>query len=246
MSGGKGGGSQTVSSRVDIPGFLTPLVNQQAGVASGALNQLQGSDFTANLTPDQLRSLELSRGVAEGAGGFLPVAQEQFLQTARGDYLDSDAFNNAFQSALRQAQPGISSAFSLAGRSGSGLEATAQSQAAANAFASLLGQERQLQMQAAQQLPGIALAPAAILEQAGGVLQAQQQNELDAPLRMLQAAGGPVPLGSLLGSSQQQPYFGSNPLLSGLGGAATGAGIGGTFGNPAIGAGIGGLIGLLG
>lgn len=241
-------------------------------------------ELVAGFTPDQQAAIDLARQRAMGQGGFIPTAQstmleaaqgtgdsagvQQLLDTASGQGITSEGFQGAFESALRDAQPEISSAFSLAGRSGSGLESTAQTQAAADAFANLFGQERQRQLRAgqtlaqrelsaAQQLPGLALADAGILQNIGQQQQQMEQQMIDAPIQaqqqLLQASGGPVPLGSLLGSSATQPLS-SNTGAGILGGAATGLGIGSmmapsgatglaALGGPAgIGLGVGGAL----
>lgn len=288
FGGGQSSGSQTTTSRVQVPGFLQDLSQQQADTAGTALSdleqQIQQGGLVADFTPDQIAAFEQARDVAGGAGGFIPTAQQttleaaqgtgdsagvqQLLDTASGQGITSEGFQGAFESALRDAQPEISSAFSLAGRSGSGLESTAQTQAAADAFANLFGQERQRQLragqtlaqrelQAAQQLPGLAMADANILQSIGQQQQQQEQQMLDAPLQaqesLIQAAGGPIPMGSFLGSSSTQPLT-SNTGAGILGGASTGLGIGSmmapsgatglaALGGPAgIGLGVGGAL----
>ena len=71
--------------------------------------------------------------------------------------------------------------------------------------------------------------------------QAAPSQQLDQYARII---GGMPNFGT---STTTMPAGGGlNPLMGGLGGAATGAYIGTQVGNPVIGAGLGGLIGLLG
>lgn len=98
FAGGKG--KQESSTQVDIPEFLRPFLQQGAGVAGGALGQAQqlaGGDLVAGFTPDQLAGFQGARDFAGGAGGFLPTAQDQFLQTAQGRDLESILGPDAFQ-----------------------------------------------------------------------------------------------------------------------------------------------------
>jgi hypothetical protein len=78
---------------------LQDLIRQGTDTASGALSQIQnlsGQDLTAGFSPDQIAAQNRARGVAGGAGGFIPTAQDQTLQTAEGrslqDILNPDAF----------------------------------------------------------------------------------------------------------------------------------------------------------
>lgn len=92
MSVGGSKGSSESSRQVDIPEFLRPFLEQGADVASGQLGALQAQTqdpATAGFTPDQLAAFEQARGVAGGAGGFLPTAQNTFLEAAQGQDLSS-------------------------------------------------------------------------------------------------------------------------------------------------------------
>jgi len=97
---GGGKNTQESSTQVDIPDFLRPFLQQGAGVAGGALSQAQqlaGGDVVAPFTQDQLQGFQQGRDVAGGAGGFLPTAQNQFLQTAQGRGLQDVLGPEAFQ-----------------------------------------------------------------------------------------------------------------------------------------------------
>ena len=91
----EGGGSKSSnkqSQKTTVPDFLKPFVDQIVGTSSGALGNLQnaaGGDTVADLNPDQLAALDLARGVAGGAGGFIPTAQQTFLDAAQGGGLEN-------------------------------------------------------------------------------------------------------------------------------------------------------------
>lgn len=216
------------------------------------------------LAENQLRQISQT-GAAGGVGA------DQLLATARGDFLfGSPGSQAAIDAAVRSAMPSILSTFGSAGRGTGGLAQAAIAQQATDAFARQFDVERQRQLAAAGQLsqqqlaalgalPGVSGAGIDILSSIGGLLQQQQQRELTAPISaqeaLLQAAGGGIPLGSLLGQVGTGSGGGGSSLAGGLsgglGGALAGAqlgsivpGIGTAFG--AIGGGlIGGLGGLL-
>lgn len=90
--GSKGKSSQ--KSNVRIPKFLRPFVEQATGAAGTGLAGLEralgtGQDLVADLNPTQLQGLGQALGVAGGEGGFLPQAQETFLNQARGNDVSS-------------------------------------------------------------------------------------------------------------------------------------------------------------
>lgn len=80
-------GSSKSKSRVDVPDFLQPFLNQLIGTSSGALSDLaqqtQGDQF-ADFNPLQQAAFGQAEGVAGGAGGFLPTAQNTFMNAAQG------------------------------------------------------------------------------------------------------------------------------------------------------------------
>lgn len=84
--------------RVQIPDFLQPLINQATGTASSALRDLSSAsdtDLVADFTPEQEEALRIATARAGGAGGFIPTAQNNLLETARGisvsDFLPNEA-----------------------------------------------------------------------------------------------------------------------------------------------------------
>lgn len=178
-----------------------------------------------------------------------PAAYGALQSTASGDFLfGGEGFQQAVDAAVRSAQPHILSTFGGAGRGTGGLAQAAIAQQATDAFARQYANERQRQLaaagilgefgnterarqiQAAGALPQIGLADVGILENVGGQRQAQAQRELTAPISanesLLAAAGGGIPLQSLLGSTQTQSGGTSNLGANILGGGALGLGLG--------------------
>lgn len=191
MSGGKGGGSQTVTQQVAIPDFLRPFITQQAEIGAGALSNLQSrlsgagaADLVAPMNADQQAAIDRARILASdptgGLGfteaGFRRLAEtgagmgaggDQLLATARGDFLfGSPGSQAAIDAAVRAAAPSIISTFGAAGGGTGGLARAAIAQQATDAFARQFGDERARQLAAAgqlsqQQLAGLGALPAA-------------------------------------------------------------------------------------
>ncbi len=261
--GGGSRGRQTVTHRTHIPQFMRPLMEQQAGAAGSALGNLQSrlggagaGDMVAPFSGDQLAAFDFARSQMAPGGAF-PQAMDTLGQTAGGAHLfGGQGFDQAVDAAVRQAQPHILSRFGAAGRGTGGLAQHALGQSAIDAFAGLHNQERQRQLQAASALPGIAGQGFGLLSGIGGMQQQQAQRELMAPIQaqqmLMQASGGPVPMGGLFGQNTQATGPSGSPLAggltAGLGGALTGAQLGSVV--PGFGTGVGaiggGAIGLLG
>jgi hypothetical protein len=75
------------SDRVQVPAWLQPFFDQGFGLAGDAkdtISSLGNQDNVADLNPDQLAALEGMRNFAGGAGGFIPTAQNTFLDAAQG------------------------------------------------------------------------------------------------------------------------------------------------------------------
>lgn len=179
--------------------------------------------------------------LAQGGAG-VGVGGDQLLATARGDFLfGSEASKAAVDAAVRAAMPSIISTFGGAGRGTGGLAQAAIAQQATDAFARQFGDERARQLAAAgqlsaQQLQAIGALPAAstagisLLSDIGAQQQQQAQRRLTAPISaaeaLIQAAGGGIPLGSLLGQTSTQKGGGGNLGSGILGGGALGLGLG--------------------
>jgi hypothetical protein len=182
---GKKDSDSEVTQRTEIPGFLQPFVKNQARVGSTALTNLEAllgnagaGDLVAGFDPLQEQGFDLAVQRAQGAGGFLPTAQNAFLETAQGvdpsTYIDPAAygalqstasgdflfggqgFDAAVDAAVRAAAPGILSTFGGAGGAPGGLARTAIGKAATDAFAGQYGQERANQLSASSLLADIA------------------------------------------------------------------------------------------
>lgn len=185
-SGGGGSSSSfpseittTMRQEVVIPDFLKPIIEDQAErtrIGNRALEDLERyikrTDLVPNLNADQLRSLEMARGVADSDALRNAInviqrgAEGEFVRGGEGvSYLenlvagrptplniDSEGFRDAYGVALRQQAPRIASQFALAGRTGSGLSQVAREQAAVDAFGRLFNAERQRQLSGAQSL----------------------------------------------------------------------------------------------
>src|SRR3990167_6989535 len=121
---------------------------QQAAQSLTANRAMQGSPI------DRAASNQV-QGTLGGnyfGGGMNPLAMDALSQTARGDFIGGEGFNNSFRAAYNKITPSVDSAFQASGRGGSGLADVAKTEALGNAFAGLYGQERQNQLNAAGQL----------------------------------------------------------------------------------------------
>lgn len=217
--------------------------------------------------PDYQDAWAMARGVANDPNGAIANAQDYYNRVLAGDYLyGGDAFNAAVDAAFRQGMPSVLSAFGGGGRSDGGLAKAALAQAFADPFAAQYGQERGLQHQTAQLAPGMALLPSSILE---GIAGAQDQRAMQEGNLFGQWSASTLPF---LGSTTTQKgkstaktksktsgttssvvhpaEQGGNPLMSGLGGALTGAKLMGMIPGAQpfapVGALAGGLLGGIG
>lgn len=106
MEGGKGSQDSSQSSTVTLPDFLPglgPLLNNVTGMAGDSLqnffSQLQGGAdaLVAPFTQAQQRGQQSALDIANGAGDFLPTAQQVFMNAAQGqnplDYIPGPAGN---------------------------------------------------------------------------------------------------------------------------------------------------------
>jgi hypothetical protein len=191
-------------------------------------------------------------------------AQDQNLATTRGDFLyGSPGFDAAYQAAANKIIPQVDSAFAGAGRYGSGLARTAQTQALGDAFAGLYNQERQRQQAASALAPTLAgqdYADINALSQVGaqregyaGDLLAEQiarhEFQQNLPYEKLQQYASIVQPGLGIGGQRtsMSPLY-RNRAAGALGGAASGAMIGSQImpgWGTAIGAIGGGLLGSM-
>jgi len=96
--GGEVGGStsktsESGTSTANAPPWLQSFLEQATGTASSGLAGLQrlisGGDLVAGFDPLQQQGQQAAIDVAGGAGGFLPTAEQFFLEGAQGKDLSS-------------------------------------------------------------------------------------------------------------------------------------------------------------
>lgn len=251
---------------------------------SGAQNQILNNpqefypgQTYANLSPQTTNALNAVTNYATNFGTPLIDQSSGYAQDVLGGkYLNQqnpalEGITNALGDTI---QGQTSSRFAGAGRSlGSPAEVQTFQRTLANAVApqqfQQYAQERQLQQQAAQMLPGLETTKDAMARQnlqallgVGQTYDQQEQAKVqDAvarwnfaqqePAQRLQQYGNLLSIGSPYGTqTTTQPGIASGGWGAGLGGALTGAGTGALAGSmfgPAgmgVGAGIGGLLGL--
>jgi hypothetical protein len=278
MSGGGGGGQPVPGkskNKATSEASTTPTMpSWLSGDIRGSLeNYQEGTDQfggmvedwrAAGFSPDQLAGFDSIRN-AVGPGGDVQSAIEQLKRTVGGDYLfGGDAFNEAVDASYRAGAPRAISAFAGAGRDNNFLGSAALGQIYSDAFANQYGQERQLQQQATQLLPGMSMLPGQALSDIGKQYQELEQYGINTPLALQQqylaSLGGVLPFAAPFTGSQTEgrnisrgtetpAYFPGNQTAGLLGGIASGASTGGMIGGPwgaAIGAGLGGGMSLLG
>jgi hypothetical protein len=89
-------------SEVNVPDWLMPFIKQMSGYGSRGLSNLSfmanqgGEGLVAPFDPLQMRGQNMAIDRMFGEGGFIPTAEQQFLQTAAGrslgDILDPAAY----------------------------------------------------------------------------------------------------------------------------------------------------------
>jgi hypothetical protein len=257
------GTSTTVVNR-DPWSVQQPYLTTGFGRAETLLDQPQQFYPYSTVVPYSPVTEEALTGVESRARAGSPLtgaAQENILSTVQGDYLSPESnpyLASAMEAATRPMQerftqdvlPGISGAFSQAGRYGSGLMAN-QQQRAAEAYQRQIGDvtsamayrnyadERARQMEATQMAPAMAELDYGDLQRLGAVggarekiAEAELQEDISrfaqeqvAPrdaLREFMATVGGGQYGG--GETTAQPLY-SDPFKSGLGYAGTAAGI---------------------
>lgn len=204
-------------------------------------------------------------GFAQGGSGAVKsgLAQTAMQQAASDSFarLYGDERNRQLASANALGQFGLSSqglAQDAAGQVVQGNLAQRsqdiQQQALRNQMAmgmgTLLGSERDRQLQASNSLPGVGLLGSDVLRDVGAEQRNLAQSQLTAPLTaqqmLMDASGGGMNTAGLIGQTSSQPIY-KNQAAGALGGALTGAQLGSMFGpmGTGIGAAGGGLLGLM-
>lgn len=189
---------------------------QLAGLSPSRELLKRGQNVISSFANPQHRLFDEAGNIIDRLGreGQIPEQTQQTLeQSAQGDFLfGGDAFNEAVDASIRQAQPQIASTFaSQGGRGavGSGLAQTAMQQAASDAFARQFSQERDRQQAAAGQLGQLGLEQQRMNLQGpmalGDLLNRERGRQLEAAGELpQQALLGPELLQEIGGRRQQQ------------------------------------------
>lgn len=99
-----GKGKESSSQQVDIPDFLKPVINAITGNVAGLTGSVSnlarnGQNLVAPFNALQQEGQQMGVDVARGAGGFLPTAQNTFMQAAQG--VPISEYNAGFQDLSR-------------------------------------------------------------------------------------------------------------------------------------------------
>jgi hypothetical protein len=159
--GGDEGGSTTTVQKSD------PWSGQQPYLTKGFEEALKGynsgspkyypGNTVVPFSPETQLALNMQANRALNGSPIQGAATNQLTSTLNGDYLyGGQGFNQAVDAATRRILPQVNSSFESAGRTGSGLAKTAQTQAISDAFANQYGQERENQMRSMFFAPQIA------------------------------------------------------------------------------------------
>jgi len=174
-----------------------------SSAAAGGAIPSQAMDAFTNASNFNLNPTAVSALTRATSGDLLPASSREALNsTASGDYLyGGPGFDQAVQSAVRAATPGILSTFKNAGVGGAtgGLAQAAIGKAAVDAFANQYGQERQNQLSAASLLGDFGLSNNA---QQLGAAQSLANLGISEQSQRLAGAGGLADLG-LSGQAQR-------------------------------------------
>lgn len=272
------GKSQTVTQNSSPPKYLIPYERANANQAyniyqQGAPDYYPGQT-NVGFSPQTEQALQMQQDRATAGSPVTSAADQTAASTLNGDYLyGGPGFNQAVDAATRYTIPQVQSQFTMAGRGGSGLASTAQTQAIADAFANQYSNQQANQFKYASIAPMLAQNDYNDISQLGNVgtaVQGQAQSQLtdqvnrfnyyqNLPSQWLGQYSGMLQ-GAYPGSQQttQTPLY-SNPYLGAAGGALTGYGIGSSGGAAAgaasgasegssggwWGAGIGALLGAM-
>lgn len=249
-------GKQTVTT--EPPKWMRPYMQNIASEAGNLYQNFNPTFFPgqtyAGFTPEQEQAMQLTTQRAMAGSPVTRAANQQAADTLGGNFLyGGEGFNAALDAASRKILPQLDSKFGAGGRLGSGLAATAQTQALGDAFAGLYNNERQRQMQTLGMSPMLAQqdyfdfgqlanvgAQRQAMEQAGiDESMARHEFSQNLPYQKLQNYAGT--LGGMIpgaGNVQSQPTYRNRPAGV-LGGALMGAKLGSIV--PGIGTGIGAL-----
>ena len=282
--GSKPSGTTTSVVSKDPWSVQQPYLTTGFGRAETLLDQPQQFYPYSTVVPYSPATEEALAGVesrARAGSPLTPAAQESTLQTVRGDYLTPESnpyLTSAMEAATRPMQerftqdvlPGISGAFSQAGRYGSGLLANQQQRASENYLRQIgdvtsamtyrtYADERARQLEATRMAPAMAELDYGDFQRLGAVggarekfATAQLQEDIDRfaqgqeaereGLREFMATIGGGQYGGT--ETSAQPLY-SDPFKTGLGYAGTAAGIAGDLFGGGAGSAFAGLKGLI-
>jgi hypothetical protein len=273
MSGG--GGSSGVQ-KIEPPSYQLPYLTQGLSYAQGMLNQGAPRQYSgATVVPFSQQSQNAMAGIEKRASAGSPVvkAAQNYVTNnlnAANPYgnVNNPYLNATFKQAAQQTQGQLASEFARSGRNvqaSQPLRSEQLNNLATQIYGGAYDAERNRQLAYTGQQQGLLSAAPGLaaqdyldlgqlqgvgsqVENLAGQYQQDAQRRFDyeqqAPQMLLDQYLGRV-RGTDYGSTTRQSG-GGNTAAGVLGGAATGAGIGSTFGpwGTAIGAGLGGLIGL--
>lgn len=238
-----------------VPG----LYSEAAKLYNQGGQQYYQGDTLSPQASETSQSQQMTSDIANQGSQGNDNLQQQYADTMGGNYLyGGQGFNQALQAASNKIIPQIDSRFAMAGRSGSGLAQTAQTQALSDSFAGLYNDERgrQIQMSAlAPQINQMRYADANTLGQLGAQKEDYQQDlinqqiqkfnfEQNAPYDALNRYAQILNPGLGVGGTQTSavPTASRNRAVGAIGGAASGAMMG-SYIMPGWGTAIGGLLG---
>jgi hypothetical protein len=262
---GGGGGSTTTVQKSDPwdqqkPYLLTGF-EQAQNLLNAPTRQFYPGSTVVPFSPESEMAMQMQTNRAINGSPIQQAANNQLTNTLNGDYLyGGQGFNEAIDAATRKILPQVNSTFEGAGRTGSGLAQTAQTQAIADAFAGQYGNERENQLRSmffAPQVAGLDYDNISKLAEVGAQKetlgqeqtaediarydfnQNARQQQVSDFLNMIQGNYGGT------NSQTAQVNGGRSGLGSALGGALQGASAASIFGlNPFLGGGLGLLGGL--
>lgn len=216
---------QTVST--DPWSGVQPALRQ--GIEAAQQYQSAPGSTVAPLSPYTQSAINMMTGPQP----LIDAAQQQALQTIGGDYLSGPEAARARDFVLSSVRPGVDATFSSGGRFGSGLHGESLGRGVALGFTPFLEAERSRQLQASAMAPALQQAGYQGQLMAGDIERTQRQAELDEPYTRLARYMGLLPTGG--GVQTTTGGVGSNPVLGGLGGLATGAGVASALGPQGLG-----------
>lgn len=240
----KGGSSKT--QNVTQTNKLDPAISYQAGgLASDIFNYArQPTTFypgstVAQFSPEETAAYNQIHGLSMSSP-YLNQAQQYASDVAGGKYIN-EGLNQAVSSAVQALKPAINSQFGLAGRTGGQLGDVELAKAISSQLAPVYMRERELQQQAAGQLPALEAAKYADPQAAIAAQQAlrgQEQANIDEAVarhqfgqnaqmeRAMQALASITSGYSGTGVSSQQTPYSRNPVSGALGGGLSGLALG--------------------